>query len=232
MSGRTFKALLLDIEGTTTPISFVTDVLFPYAQAQYADYINRNWNDKSFSSYKEAFASEDKSLVADPETLIAFVLKKHASNEKHTAFKSLQGALWKSGYEDGSIKSIVYPDVPRKIQALSDSEIGTYIYSSGSIPAQKLLFKYSDQGDLTPSLRGYYDTSTAGAKTAASSYTKINESVNLKTGDWLFLSDNVNEVRAAQEAGMQSYVVSRPGNAELNAEERQTFKVIESFDEI
>ncbi|RYF22680.1 MAG: acireductone synthase [Oxalobacteraceae bacterium] len=224
-----YKALLLDIEGTTTPISFVTDVLFPYAERQYSSYIHKNWSTDAFQPYKEAFAQDDRTLVGDPEALIAFVQSKHAKNEKHTAFKSLQGALWKSGYEDGSIKSLVYTDVPEAIRRLSQQGIQTYIYSSGSIPAQKLLFKYSDQGDLTGMLSGYFDTSTAGPKTSASSYAKISEDTKVASSDWLFLSDNVKEAEAAKDAGMQSWVVERPGNAELSAESRQTNKVITTF---
>lgn len=225
-----FRALLLDIEGTTTPISFVTDVLFPYAERQYASYIHKNWSSDAFQPYKDGFAEEDRNLGSNPEALIAFVQAKHAKNEKHTAFKSLQGALWKSGYEDGSIKSLVYPDVPEAIRRLGELGIPTYIYSSGSIPAQKLLFKYSDQGDLTGLLSGYFDTSTAGAKTASSSYVKIGREVNVVLSDCLFLSDNVHEVEAAKAAGMQSLIVERPGNAELSEESRQRHQVITTFD--
>lgn len=227
-----FKALLLDIEGTTTPISFVTDILFPYAQKQYDHYIRTNWNHPDFVPVKEAFRSEDPSLVTDPGHLITFVEEKHSKNEKHTAFKSLQGNLWKSGYEDGSLISPVYKDVPAAIHALAKEGVRTYIYSSGSISAQKLLFKYSDQGDLTPALSGYFDTSTAGAKTSASSYKTIGEETSIEARDWLFLSDNINEVIAAKEAGMQSWAVSRPGNAELTQQERSRNKIVSTFDEI
>lgn len=228
MSGCT--ALLLDIEGTTTPITFVTEVLFPYAQKQYAPFIRSNWDDEQFQSYKEAFVIEDKNLGTDPEKLIQFVEQKHKNNEKHTAFKALQGHLWKSGYEDGSLKSIVYVDVPAAIRKLDNHGIKTYIYSSGSIPAQKLLFKYSDQGDLTPLLSGYNDTSTAGSKLDAASYTKISKTIEIEPCQILFLSDNVREVDAARKSGMQAWVVERPGNAPLTAEERANHRVISNFD--
>jgi enolase-phosphatase E1 len=183
-----FKALLLDIEGTTTPISFVTEVLFPYAQAQYGKYIKDNWHSSSFSSIKSAFAAENTSLSSSSEALISFVEEKHAKNEKHTAFKALQGQLWKSGYESGQLKSIVYQDVPKAIERL---QVPVFIYSSGSVEAQILLFKYSDQGDLTPRLQGYFDTSTAGPKMESASYSKILEQIDFSAGDVLFLSDNV-----------------------------------------
>lgn len=226
-ASRQFSALLLDIEGTTTPISFVTEVLFPFAKIQYPNYIAKSWNDSSFAPYKNAFTAEDSSLTKDPETLTTFVLDKHAKNEKHTAFKSLQGALWKSGYEDGSIKSIVYEDVLTRLKSLPIGS--TYIYSSGSIPAQKLLFRYSDQGDLTPLLSGYFDTSTAGPKTASSSYSKISKTTGINPKEWLFLSDNVKEVEAAKAAGMQSIIVVRPGNADLTDADRQAHETITTF---
>lgn len=228
----TFKALLLDIEGTTTPISFVTDVLFPYAERQYASFIRSHWSSEDFKAYKDAFAAEDPALVADPETLISFVQDKHAKNEKHTAFKGLQGALWKAGYEDGSIKSLLYSDVPWAISRCATEGVATYIYSSGSIPAQKLLFRYSDHGDITPALSGYFDTSTAGPKISASSYSKISEQTEIPPSAWLFLSDNVKEVKAATSAGMQSWLVERPGNAALSAEDRAEYRVVTSFDEL
>lgn len=226
------KALILDIEGTTTPISFVTEILFPYAQKEYGSYISRNWNEESFASYKAAFAQEDAKIVESPESLTDFVLAKHAKNEKHTAFKSLQGAIWKAGYADGSIKATVYNDVPRAIDRVRASGGSVYIYSSGSIPAQKLLFGYSDQGDLTTKLSGYFDTSTAGSKLSTDSYGKISQSIQTAPNDCLFLSDNVKEVDAAKEAGMESWVVERPGNAELSSKDREKNKIIKTFDEV
>ena len=226
------KALLLDIEGTTTPISFVTDTLFPYARSRYSSFIRENWSNSSFAPYKDAFTAENEDTTKSPDALISFVTTKHDSNEKHTAFKSLQGHIWKSGYEDGSIKSTVYADVPAAISRLQASGIKTHIYSSGSIAAQKLLFAYSDHGDLTPLLSGYNDTSTAGAKTDPTSYKKIASASESDTQSWLFLSDNVKEVAAALEAGMSSCVVDRPGNAELSEQDRARYKMITSFDEI
>ncbi|ORY79884.1 acireductone synthase-like protein [Protomyces lactucae-debilis] len=222
-----FKALVLDIEGTTTPISFVTDVLFPHAEAQYASYIRQHWSSPAFAQIKASFAAEDEALVSSPETLISFVQTKHAKNEKHTAFKALQGQLWKSGYESGALKSMIYEDVPRAINRLG---VPVSIYSSGSIDAQILLFKYSDRGDLTPHLQGYFDTSTAGPKIQASSYSKIVEKLRQSACDVLFLSDNVKEVEAAKEAGLQSYIVERPGNAPLSDTAKAAHRVITSFD--
>lgn len=231
-AGRPFKAILLDIEGTTTPITFVTEVLFPYAQDQYSNFIKAVWSTSDFLPTKQAFAAQDSSLTSNPDALIQFVRGKHAKNEKHTAFKSLQGDIWKAGYKDGTLKSIVYPDVTLALDEWKNNGIETYIYSSGSVPAQKLLFQYTNHGDLRSKLRGYFDTSTAGSKTEASSYTTIITTTGIEANDWLFLSDNVKEVVAAQEAGMESYVVQRPGNAELSAEDQSNHRIIKSFDGI
>ncbi|BFZ53968.1 enolase-phosphatase E1 [Savitreella phatthalungensis] len=229
------RALLLDIEGTTTPISFVSDVLFPYAQRQYRPFISSQWSSSAFAPYKQAF--EPDGVTQAPEDLISFVEAKHAANEKHTAFKALQGHLWESGYASGELQSTVYPDVVAAIRGLasrSDSSGGpvqTYIYSSGSIPAQKLLFGHVGDGigDLTPELSGYFDTSTAGAKVNATSYQTIATQTNIQPDCWLFLSDNPKEVTAAKQAGMHRWIVRRPGNAPLTAQDLEAHKVVDDF---
>lgn len=225
-----FKALLLDIEGTTTPISFVNDKLFPYAMNEYDSYIRKNWEETSFQDCKSAFGNEDPRLMESPDEMISFVHEKHRSNEKHPAFKALQGMIWKSGYENGTLKAIIYHDVPDAFRRLQG--IKTYIYSSGSIDAQKLLFKYSDQGDLTAHLSGYNDTLSAGSKLSGASYTRISEQAQIDIKHWLFLSDNVKEVEAAQSAGMNSWILVRDGNAPLTEDDRVRHHVIQSFNEL
>jgi len=138
--------------------------------------------------------------------------------------KSLQGYLWQSGYSSGALTCPLFPDVFPALSAWYASGIPLIIYSSGSIPAQKLLFKYTNtpgKADLNPLLSGYFDTVNAGLKTERGSYERIAGTRKEEVGKWLFLSDNAREVRAAREAGMQSVVVVREGNPPLSGEDRE-----------
>jgi enolase-phosphatase E1 len=168
-----------------------------------------------------------------------------ASDTKAPYLKSLQGYLWARGYASGSLKCLLFPDVALCLHAWTapassssssheSPPLTLMIYSSGSIPAQKLLFSHTDSGDLTPLLIDYFDTTTAGPKTESASYTKILEKYpQWKADEWLFLSDNVNEVKAAIEAGMKAWVVVREGNAEIDWEgEGKGLSVVRSFEEV
>lgn len=149
--------------------------------------------------------------------------------------KSLQGYLWLKGYESGALRCPLFPDVHHKLQYWHEASIPIIIYSSGSVPAQKLLFQYTNatpDADLRPLISDYFDTVNAGPKTEQASYKKIATTRKEDIGRWLFLSDNVKEVDAAKEAGMQSWVVFRDGNPHLSPNEREGQIVIESFDEI
>jgi enolase-phosphatase E1 len=149
--------------------------------------------------------------------------------------KSLQGYLWLKGYKSGALRCPLFPDVEPKLQSWHRASIPIIIYSSGSVPAQKLLFQYTNStpdADLQPLLSNYFDTVNAGPKTDKASYEKIAATRKEDTGKWLFLSDNVKEVDAAKEAGMQSWVVFREGNPQLSLKDREGQVVIESFDEI
>lgn len=156
---------------------------------------------------------------------------------KISYLKSLQGYLWESGYKNGELKAPLFPDVAPKIASWrkGDDAVQIMIYSSGSVAAQKLLFRHTnwEPADLTPEITDFFDTVNAGPKTEASSYRKIaSKHADIPVSEWLFLSDNVKEVEAAKEAGMQSVVVERPGNAELLEEARRRHRVIRSFDEL
>ena len=149
--------------------------------------------------------------------------------------KSLQGYLWEEGYAAGHLKAPLFPDVPDKLRAWHQEGIKIMIYSSGSVPAQKLLFKHTnaEPSDLTPLIADWFDTVNAGPKTERKSYQKIAEShPEVPVGEWLFLSDNAKEVDAAIAAGMQSMVVQRPGNPELPPNVRGRLPLIESFTEV
>lgn len=149
--------------------------------------------------------------------------------------KSLQGYLWTKGYQSGVLKAPLFVDVAPRFAHWRRNRVRVMIYSSGSVSAQKLLFKHTNgrPADLTPMITDFFDTVNAGPKTEVSSYAKIaGKYARYTTDEWLFLSDNVKEVEAALQAGMRSFVVQRPGNAELSEEDRENYRVIDSFDEL
>ncbi|KIH67515.1 2,3-diketo-5-methylthio-1-phosphopentane phosphatase [Ancylostoma duodenale] len=145
-----------------------------------------------------------------------------------TPMKALQGLIWEEAYRKGDVKGHVYPDVLPALQALS---VPTYIYSSGSVLAQKMLFGHSIVGDLTKILSGHFDTNV-GLKEDSNSYTKICEQINVKPSDVLFLTDVEAEARAARAAGLQTMLVVRDGNAPLSDEAKREFPTIRSLEEL
>jgi enolase-phosphatase E1 len=191
------KAILTDIEGTTSSIAFVTDTLFPYARTHMRDFIGRH-------------PVETAPIIAavpgdDPiETLLGWM----DADAKETALKTLQGMIWTEGYADGTLEGHVYPDAACAMRRWADEGLDLYIYSSGSVAAQKLIFGHSNEGDLTPLFSGYFDT-TIGAKKEPASYAKIAAKIGLPPAEILFLSDNADEINAALEAGMQVLLVDR-----------------------
>ena len=190
------------------------------------------WDSPQFAQYKNAFPSEHS---VSPEALSDHVKDLMSRDVKASYLKSLQGYLWEKGYQSGQLKAPLFPDVAPQFQAWKKDRIRIIIYSSGSVPAQKLLFKHTngDPADLTPLIADFFDTVNAGPKMESASYEKIAaKHKRYPIGEWLFLSDNVKEVAAAKEAGMQSYVVQRPGNADLSDEARKEHRVIQSFDEL
>ncbi|KAI1173740.1 enolase-phosphatase E1 [Nemania sp. FL0916] len=225
------KVIVLDIEGTVCPISFVKDVLFPYALKVLPNVLEAQWDDPNFAKYKDDFPPEYRT---SKDKLLAHVQDLMNRDVKIAYLKNLQGYLWKEGYAAGDLKAPLFPDVPPKLAAWHQSGLKIMIYSSGSVPAQKLLFKHTDaaepSSDLTPIISGWFDTVNAGLKSEPKSYQVIAQShAEVPIGQWLFLSDNTREVEAAISAGMQSMVVQRPGNPELPAGARDTFPVINSF---
>jgi len=180
----------MDIEGTTTPISFVHEVLFPYAAQHMPEYLERHGNDTG----------------ADLETLLRWIRE----DKKEPVLKTIQGKIWKTGYEDGTLKSIVYDDVDDAMRAWKDRGLTLAIYSSGSVEAQKLLFRYTIKGDLTPLLSAYFDTAV-GPKRDAASYRTIVGRLALAPDEIHFLSDIPEELDGAREAGMAATQIVRPG---------------------
>lgn len=191
------KAILLDIEGTTSSIAFVADTLFPYARERIPRYV---------PTHREELAPILGGMPAgDPvQTLLGWM----DADAKETALKEIQGRIWAEGYAAGELRGHVYPDTPAALKRWTDAGIAVHIYSSGSIAAQKLIFGHSVAGDLTPLLSGYFDTTT-GPKREAESYRRIAGALDLEPGTILFVSDVQAEVDAARAAGMRAILIDR-----------------------
>jgi enolase-phosphatase E1 len=203
------KAILTDIEGTTTSISFVFDVLFPYARKHIAGFVRANV-DKSVVQKELNEINREVGQQLSVEQAIAQLIEWIDQDRKITPLKSLQGMIWKQGYANKGFTGHVYPDAVKYLREWHKAGIQLYVYSSGSVPAQKLLFGYSDVGDLTPLFEGYFDTGI-GMKKNSDSYQRISVEIGLDPGQVLFLSDSVEELDAAREAGMQTAWLVRDG---------------------
>lgn len=212
------SAVLTDIEGTTTPLSFVVDVLFPFAKERLEDACASN--DPRFAGavrqLREEHAAETGSGVPEFGNGAPYARYLMELDRKSTGLKALQGLIWEAGYRDGHLKGDVYPDVPEALRAWKEQGIRVRIFSSGSVLAQKLLFGHTPYGDLLPYFEGYHDTTT-GPKREARAYTAIADAFGLPPGEILFLSDVTEELDAAREAGMRTGLLVRPGNKPAEA---------------
>src|SRR5256885_2469851 len=222
------RGILLDIEGTTSSVSFVYDVMFPYIRKHLTFEVFANWLEPEYIEAFHAIARDaghdsldawlkSNKLTRDNPLRAADVVCKEVirlmdADAKATGLKALQGLIWQSGFESGELKAHVYDDVPPALIAWNAAGKDVRIYSSGSVQAQKLFFGHTIAGDLLPRFRGHYDTTT-GPKKEPASYAKIAEEYRLPPAEILFLSDVVGELDAALAAGMQTGLVVRPGNA-------------------
>jgi enolase-phosphatase E1 len=204
----TIEAIVTDIEGTTSSIDFVHDVLFPYASKHLPEFLRNSQADPEVATALDAVRSETGEADADIERVIEILLQWIDEDRKATALKSLQGLIWKHGYESGGFTGHMYDDAVRKLRDWFAAGIKIYVYSSGSVGAQKLLFGHSDAGDLQPLFRGYFDTNI-GHKRNADSYRNIIETIDVAATKILFLSDVAEELDAAAAAGMQTYQLVR-----------------------
>lgn len=203
-------AIVTDIEGTTSSIAFVKDVLFPYARARLRDFIAEN-TDKLAPLMDEVRRIENSSSLTPSE--IATRLERWIDEDrKLTPLKTLQGMIWASGYASGEIVGHVYPDTAPALRAWHGAGIRLYVYSSGSVEAQKLIFGHTNAGDLTALFSGYFDT-RIGGKLEAESYRQIASAIGLPAGRILFLSDHAGEIQAAAEAGFLTQLVDRDNAA-------------------
>lgn len=214
------KAILLDIEGTTTPIDFVHKTLFPFAKAKISEFVEANFNEISTeiaqlnTEYRKDFTEQiyGRDFKDDsPESVANYLKFLIKVDRKSTPLKSLQGKIWQKGYESGELESEMFEDVPRAFERWKSQNKTIAIYSSGSILAQKLIFKYSNFGDLSGFISDYFDTNI-GHKRETESYVKIALALNHPPKRVVFVSDVLAELDAAQNAGMQTVISIREGN--------------------
>ena len=220
------RAIVTDIEGTTSDIRFVHNVLFPYARERLADFVRAGAEDEPVSAILNDLRAEISQPQATPEALIAVLLGFMTEDRKSTALKALQGHIWQGGYLNGDFTGHLYPDVLPALRRWKAQGIDLYVYSSGSVAAQKLLFGYSDEGDITGLFSGYFDTHV-GAKRETQSYRNIAQQAGVPPGQLLFLSDIRQELDAAREAGWQTVQLIRD-EADPVSRHRQ----VSRFDEI
>ena len=218
------KAIVTDIEGTTSSLSFVKEVLFPYARANLADYVRNHKDEPQVKSVLEESCKEVGAEL-NTEQLIAQLIQWLDEDKKVTPLKSLQGLIWERGYQKGDFKGHVYPDAAAYLKVWHAKGLDLYIYSSGSVYAQKLLFAHTEYGDLTPLFSGYFDTHIGGKK-EQESYCKIAKQLGIPADQILFLSDIKEELDAAKAAGFQTLWLIRDNTVYPQAEHRQ----INSFD--
>lgn len=204
------KVILTDIEGTTSAVSFVFDVLFPFAVEHLPDFVRSHSAAPAVAAQLDAVRAESGEPDADVERVIAILLEWIAADRKATPLKALQGMVWEQGYRAGQLKGHVYPDAVEALRQWHAAGYALYVYSSGSIQAQQLIFGCSEAGDLTPLFSGYFDT-TSGGKREAESYVRIAAAIGRPAGEILFLSDVVQELDAAHEAGMATCGLAREG---------------------
>jgi len=199
--------ILTDIEGTTSSISFVKDVLFPYARRELPRFVREHGSEPEVRRWLDQVALENGGLCQDAmivETLQGWI----DEDRKHTALKALQGMIWEAGYASADFTAPVYPDAVEALRRWHDAGHALAVYSSGSVPAQKLLFAHTDAGDLTGLFSGWFDT-TVGGKREAASYARIVDGLGVAPSQVVFLSDVVAELDAAREAGLGTVLVDR-----------------------
>ncbi len=199
--------ILTDIEGTTSSIAFVKDVLFPYARRELPRFVREHGHDPEVRRWLDAVAAENGGICSDDvivETLQGWI----DQDRKHTALKALQGMLWREGYERGAYRGHIYADAAEALRNWHAQGHRLAVFSSGSVGAQKLLFGHTEAGDLAPLFTAYFDTEI-GHKRDADSYRLIADALDRRPADIVFLSDVVEELDAAREAGMQTVLLDR-----------------------
>lgn len=236
-----YNCILLDIEGTTSSVSFVYDVMFPFVLRELDKYLECAWNSPELAPVLDQIAQDAGSETflawtsdlsdesARRERVAAEIRRLMANDVKATGLKQLQGMIWKDGFERGELVAVVYQDVPVALDAWTTAGLRVYIYSSGSIAAQKLFFGHSEVGDLLNYFSGHFDTTT-GPKKEVQSYVTIASAIGEASEKILFISDITAELDAAREAGMATRLSIRPGNKPV--EEGHGHEPIASFSQV
>jgi enolase-phosphatase E1 len=243
MAEQRTRAILLDIEGTTTPIEFVYEILFPFARQHVREFIRQHYESASVRAAIDALREEhhadaekghkppawrEDSIDSEVESATLYVHWLMDQDRKSKALKSLQGKVWEGGYLTGRLRGQVYTDVPVAFARWREQQRAIHIFSSGSVLAQKLLFAHTTDGDLTSYISDYFDTNT-GPKTDAASYQSICEKIGWPAAEVLFVSDVTAELDAARDAGLQTILCVRPGRPEP---ETPAHQIIRTFDVI
>ena len=240
VDGARARAVLLDIEGTTTPLEFVRDVLFPYARAHVEGYLQAQPQSPvvlgDLAALRREHTSDVSQGLSPPawqgdsqlESATAYVHWLMDRDRKSTTLKSIQGRIWQVGYRSGELQGQVYPDVPPAFLRWAESQRKIGIFSSGSVLAQRLLFESTPNGDLTRFITGYFDTAT-GPKVKYESYALIADLMSLHTSEALFVSDTPAELEAAQGAGMQVLLCARSRKSQQGNDD---YSIVETFDPI
>lgn len=221
------RAIVTDIEGTTSSLSFVKDVLFPYARAHLAAFVREHRDSPPVARLLDDARAAAGDPGLDLEAVVAQLLRWSDEDRKVTPLKALQGLIWEAGYRDGAFHGHVYPDAVAALRRWHGQGLDLYVYSSGSVHAQKLLFGHTEYGDLTALFRGYFDTNI-GAKVGADAYRRIAAAIGVPTGEVLFLSDVSQELDAARAAGMRTVWLVRDGALDPQAAHPQ----VRDFDAI
>ena len=239
-----FRGILLDIEGTTTPIAFVHEVLFSYARSRVTEYLSGHLDStelrEDLARLREEHAVDLKQGLQPPalvdgsrdatiNSFVAYINWLMDQDRKSAGLKSLQGKIWREGYLDGSLKAPLFPDVAPALERWHRAGLNISIFSSGSTLAQQLLFAHTEAGEFTSFISNYFDTAV-GSKTDAQSYRQIASVLGLPETEVLFISDVLKELDAASTAGMQTLLCVRPGNPPQEFPERH--QIIRSFDEV
>lgn len=214
------RAVLMDIEGTTSSLSFVKDVLFPYARRNIGGFVRGHEDETRVATLLDETRREMGEPGAGSDAVIAQLIDWIDRDRKVTPLKALQGLIWEAGYAAGDFRGHVYEDAVAALRDWQRNGVRLYVYSSGSVHAQKLLFAHTEYGDLTPLFSGYFDT-RVGSKAETASYRHIAGRIGEAPEEILFLSDIVAELDAAREAGMQTCQLVRDGGLDPGAAHRQ-----------
>lgn len=205
------RVVLLDIEGTTSSVAYVFEVLFPYVRRELNRFLAERWDEPAVREARLQIEQDAGGKAMPRDELATHICSLMDRDVKATGLKQLQGLIWDRGYRSGELRSHVFADVPDALRRWRTAGLQICIYSSGSIAAQRLFFTHTEGGDLTPLLDGYFDT-TSGPKQAPDSYRNILATLGIAASDLLFVSDVPAELSAAEICGIQVALADRPGN--------------------